>query len=48
MQSATIYLSNMFEMARRRSDGLVDERNKNKDLKYKQEINLNILVGVLR
>jgi hypothetical protein len=38
----------MVEMARSRSDELVDERNKNKDLKYKQKTNLNILVGVLK
>lgn len=45
---ATIYLSNMVEMARSRSDELIDDRNKDKDLKYEQKTNLNILVGILK
>ena len=45
---ATIYLSNMVEMARSRSDELIEDKNNNKDLKYKQKTNLNILVGILK
>jgi len=45
---ATIYLSNMVELARSRSDELIDNRNKDKNLKYKQKTNLNILIGSLK
>ena len=45
---ASIYLSNMIELARQESDELINETNEQKDLKHKYKTNLNMLVGSLK
>ena len=45
---ASIYLSNMIELARQESDELINENNGEKDLKYEYKTNLNMLVGSLK
>ncbi len=45
---ASIYLSNMIELARQESDEIVKEKNKGKNLKHKYKTNLNILIGSLK
>ena len=45
---ASIYISNMIELARQQSDEIIEENNKEKTLKYEYKTNLNILVGSLK
>ncbi len=45
---ASIYLSNMIELARQESDKIVKEKNKGKTLKYEHKTNLNVLIGILK
>lgn len=45
---ASIYLSNMVELARQESDEIIRENNKDKNLKHEYKTNLNILVGTLK
>ncbi len=45
---ASIYLSNMIELARQESDEIVKEKNKGKNLKHEYKTNLNILIGSLK
>lgn len=45
---ATIYLSNMAELARKQSDDIIEARNDVKDNKYKYKTNTNILIGSLK
>ena len=45
---ATIYLSNMAELARKQSDDIVETRNKGKENKLKYKTNTNILIGTLK
>lgn len=45
---ASIYLSNMIELAKQESDELIKENNKEKTLKYEYQTNLNMLVGGLK
>ena len=45
---ATIYLSNLAELAKKQSDELILKNNENKDLKYRYQTNTNVLVGSLK
>ncbi|WP_231272851.1 IS4 family transposase [Clostridium botulinum] len=45
---ASIYLSNMIELARQESDKIIKEKNKGKNLKHEYKTNLNILIGSLK
>lgn len=45
---ASIYLSNMVELAREDSDEIIENDNKDKNLKYEYKTNLNILIGNLK
>ena len=45
---ASIYLSNMIELARQESDEIINENNEEKDLKHEYKTNLNMLVGSLK
>ena len=45
---ASIYISNMIELARQQSDEIIEENNKEKTLKHEYKTNLNILVGSLK
>lgn len=45
---ATIYLSNMAELARRQSDDIIETRNKSKENKLEYKTNTNILIGTLK
>lgn len=45
---ASIYLSNMIELARQESDEIVKKEKKEKELKYEYKTNLNILIGSLK
>ena len=45
---ASIYLSNMIELAKQESDEIIKENNKEKDLKHEYKINLNMFVGSLK
>lgn len=45
---ASIYLSNMIELAREDSDEIIENDNKGKNLKYEYKTNLNILIGNLK
>lgn len=45
---ASIYLSNMIELARKDSDTIVKEERKEKKLKYEYRTNLNSLIGSLK
>lgn len=45
---ASIYLSNMIELARQESDEIIELNNKEKNLKHEYKTNLNILVGSLK
>ncbi|MBV4427434.1 transposase [Clostridium tyrobutyricum] len=45
---ASIYLSNMIELARKDIDETVTIGRKNKNTKYEYKINLNILIGSLK
>ena len=45
---ATIYLSNMAELARKQSNALTDEKDNCKENKHEYKINTNILIGTFR
>lgn len=45
---ATIYLSNMVELARIRNEELIKERTNGKGLKYDYKPNINMLIGTLK
>ena len=45
---ASIYLSNMIELAREESDEIIQNENQKKDFKYVYKTNLNILIGSLK
>ena len=45
---ASMYLSNMAALAKMASDEQIRERNQDKDLKYEQQTNTNILIGKLK
>jgi hypothetical protein len=45
---ASMYLSNMAALAKMASDEQIQERNQDKDLKYQQQTNTNILIGKLK
>lgn len=45
---ASIYLSNMIELARQESDEIINSNNNGKNLKHEYKTNLNILVGSLK
>ncbi len=45
---ASIYLSNMIELARKDSDEIVEKDNEEKDNKYEYKTNLNTLIGSLK
>jgi len=45
---ASIYLSNMIELAREESDEIIQNGNQKKESKYVYKTNLNILIGSLK
>ena len=45
---ASIYLSNMAELARQHSDVVVKSKNANKTLKHEYKTNMNVLIGSLK
>jgi len=45
---ATIYLTNMYEFARMKSEAIIEKENENKNLKYEYTQNKNILIGTLK
>lgn len=45
---ATIYLANMYEFARMRSESIIEKKNKDKNLKHEYTQNKNILIGTLK
>jgi hypothetical protein len=45
---ASIYLSNMIELARRQSDEIIALKQAKKKLKYSHKTNLNVLIGTLK
>jgi len=45
---ATIYLSNMVSLAKMDANAIINEENKDKDLKYEYKVNTNILIGKLK
>jgi hypothetical protein len=45
---ATIYLSNMVALAKKDANKIIDEENKDKNLKYEYKVNANILIGKLK
>jgi Transposase DDE domain len=45
---ASMYLTNMDALAKSASDEQIQARNQDKDLKYKQQTNTNILIGKLK
>lgn len=45
---ASIYLSNMIALAKKEANEVIEERNKDKDLKNEQKVNTNILIGKLK
>jgi hypothetical protein len=45
---ASIYLSNMIELARKDSDEIAKVERENKETKYEYRTNLNILIGSLK
>lgn len=45
---ASIYLSNMIELAREDSDEIIQNENQKKESKYEYKTNLNILIGSLK
>lgn len=45
---ASIYLSNMIELARKQSDVIISTKQKNKGLKHNYKTNLNVLIGNLK
>ncbi len=45
---ASIYLSNMIELARKQSDEIISVKQENKELKHEYKTNLNVLIGTLK
>lgn len=45
---ATMYLSNMISLAKMDANALIDEENKEKELKHEYKVNTNILIGKLK
>ena len=45
---ATLYLANMATLVKMDADVLINEKNKDKDLKYEYKVNTNILIGKLK
>ena len=45
---ASIYLSNMIELARKQSDEKIEKKQASKSLKYEYKTNLNVLIGKLK
>lgn len=45
---ASMYLSNMISLAKKEANDIISERNKSKDIKFKQKVNTNILIGELK
>ena len=45
---ASIYLSNMIELARIQNEEMIKERTKGKGLKYEYKPNINLLIGTLK
>lgn len=45
---ASIYLSNMIELARIQNEEMIQDRHKDKVLKYEYKANLNMLIGTLK
>jgi hypothetical protein len=45
---ASIYLTNMVSLAKKDADQIIQERNKDKELKYEYKVNTNILIGKLK
>ncbi|MGV8982673.1 IS4 family transposase [Clostridium sp.] len=45
---ATIYLSNMVALAKMDANAIINEKNKDKNLKYEYKVNTNILIGKLK
>ena len=45
---ATMYLSNMVALAKKDANKIIDEENKDKNLKYEYKVNANILIGKLK
>jgi hypothetical protein len=45
---ATIYLSNIVALAKMDANAIINEKNKDKNLKYEYKVNTNILIGKLK
>lgn len=45
---ATIYLSNMVELARMENEAILRDKHKDKELKYQYKPNINVLIGTLK
>jgi hypothetical protein len=45
---ATMYLSNMAALAKMDANAIIEEENKDKNLKYEYKVNTNILIGKLK
>jgi hypothetical protein len=45
---ATMYLSNMVSLAKMDANLIIEEENKDKELKYEYKVNTNILIGKLK
>ncbi len=45
---ATIYLSNMAEIAKKKSDAIISDKNEDKGLKYEYQTNINVLIGSMK
>jgi hypothetical protein len=45
---ATVYLSNMVTLAKMDADIMINEKNKDKNLKYEYKVNTNIIIGKLK
>ncbi|MGO5064095.1 MULTISPECIES: transposase [unclassified Clostridium] len=45
---ATIYLSNMVSLAKKDANEAIEEKYKNKSLKYEYKVNTNVLIGKLK
>lgn len=45
---ATIFLSNMAELTKQHSDGIIQEKHQNKNLKHEYKTNINTLIGTLK
>ncbi|MGL5084230.1 MAG: transposase, partial [Clostridium sp.] len=45
---ATIYLTNMVALSKKDANKIIEEKNKDKNLKYEYKVNTNILIGKLK